>query len=109
MLIQKKVTTITIKRPLTPRFHRAINVSIISLLSFPPNFARATARVSPGTLTIREIRIPFRNMVGATLAVALACGVSCYRIDNPYFPCYAFIKEIVPAMKQESRLYDSAP
>jgi hypothetical protein len=35
MLIQKKVTTITIKRPLAPRFHRAINVSIISLLSFP--------------------------------------------------------------------------
>ena len=38
MLIQKKVTTITIKRPLAPRFHRAINVSIISLLSFPPTF-----------------------------------------------------------------------
>src|SRR5712692_5341273 len=46
MHMQKKVPIMTIKRPLTPRFHRAINVSIIGLLSFPPNFTRATARVA---------------------------------------------------------------
>ena len=36
---QKKVTSITSKRPPMPRFHRAINVSIISLLSFPQIFS----------------------------------------------------------------------
>lgn len=36
---QKKVTSITSKRPPMPRFHRAIKVSIISLLSFPQIFS----------------------------------------------------------------------
>src|SRR6266849_1589185 len=47
MLMQKKVTTMTIKRPLIPRFHRAINVSIIGLLSFPPKFYLGDSKGRP--------------------------------------------------------------